>query len=260
MVVRNYCSAIMLLLVVSLALSGCASTNGKATESEGPKYSGFLSDYSKLEPDQDGSGAMRYRNRNTDFKKYKKIILDPIRVSLLDGAEYKAIDPAELKALTDYFREAIARELGDAYPLVTEPGPDVLRARIAITDLVPTKPEMSVAVLVTPYATVADLASGTATKGGAGSAPYLGHTAIEGEGLDSMTLEQVIAYVEQRYPKKYDVDTSEGLGKAVTKGYGEYFKSYQAWAYTKGAFDYWAKKLRTRLDEIYGKKKAEEKK
>ena len=54
-------------------------------------------------------------------------------------------------------------------------------------------------------------------------------------------------------------DMSEGAGKAVTKGYGQYFKSYKARAYTKDAFDYWAKKLRNRLDEISGKKKVTEK-
>jgi hypothetical protein len=72
-----------------------------------------------------------------------------------------------------------------------------------------------------------------------------------------MTLEPVFSYVEQRYPKKYDVDTSEGAGKAITKGYGQYFKSYKAWAYTKDAFDYWAKKFRQRLDEAHGKKAVE---
>lgn len=246
--------------VLLLLLSGCASTNGKAKADGGPKYSGFLSDYSQLQPDRDGSGAMLFLDPNADMKKYNSILLERIMVVLKDDAEYKAIDPEEMKALTDYFREAIARELGDAYPLVNEAGPDVLRVRVAITDLVPTKAEMSVVMLAVPFATIPDLASGAVSKGGAGSAPYLGHTAIEGEGFDSMTLQPVFKYVEQRYPKKYNVDTSEGVGKAVTKGYGQYFKSYKAWAFTKDAFDYWAKKFRNRLDEIHGKKKPEEKK
>ncbi len=244
-----------LLLVTALLFvfaSGCASTQ----EASGTKHSGFLSDYSKLESDPDGSGAMRYRNPNVDMGKYNKILLERIMVVLKDDADYKAIDPDAMKAMTDYFHEAIVRELGDAYPLVDEPGTDVLRVRLAITDLVPTKTAMSVVMLVTPYATIADLASGAATEGGAGSAPYLGHTAIEGEGIDSMTLETVFLYVDQRFPKKYDIDTSEGVGKAITKGYGQYFKSYKAWSYTKDALDYWAHKLRVRLDQAHGKAEA----
>ena len=249
MVVRNYCSAIMLLLVVSLALSGCASTNGKAKESEGPKYSGFLSDYSKLEPDPDGSKAMRYRNPAADMKKYNKVMIDKIVISLKDDAEYKAIDPEEMKTLTDYFREAIVRELGSDYPVVNQSGPDVLRARIAITDLVPTKTAVTVLVLVTPYATVADLASGAASKGGAGSAPYLGHSAVEVEGIDSESLQPVFSYVEQRFGKKYDAERPTA-----------YFDAYSSWGYVKDNFDYWAKKFRTRMDEAHGKKVGEKKK
>jgi hypothetical protein len=253
---KNLRQCLAILPVVFLLIAGCASTK----EAAGPRYSGFLSDYSKLQPDPDGSEAMRYRHPAVDMKKYNKILLERIMVSLKSDAEYKAIDPDQMKTLTDYFREAIARELGTDYPLVNEPGPDVLRVRLAITDLVPTQAAMSVVMVAIPFATIPDLASGAATKGGVGSAPYLGHTAIEGEGLDSMTLEPVFSYVEQRFPKKYDVDTSEGAGKAVAKGYGQYFKSYKAWAYTKDAFDYWAKKFRQRLDEVHGKKKAEAKK
>lgn len=235
--------------VLFLLLAGCASTNGKAKESEGPKYTGFLSDYSRLEADPDGSKAMRYRNPEADMKKYKKVLLDRIIVWLKDDAEYKGIDPDAMKAMTDYFHEAIVRELGSDYTLVTEPGPDVLRVRIAVTDLVPTKTAVTVLVLVTPYATVADLASGAASKGGAGSAPYLGRAAVEVEGIDSETLQPVFAYVEQRFGKKYDAENP-----------GSYFKAYTEWGYVKAAFDYWAKKFRTRLDEVHGKTKAEEKK
>ena len=32
--------------------------------------------------------------------------------------QYKAVDPDALKAMSDYLREAIVRELGDAYPVV----------------------------------------------------------------------------------------------------------------------------------------------
>jgi len=240
---------LVMITMVSLLLAGCASTNGKTGESEGPKYTGFLSDYSQLKPEAEGSTALKYVNPQVDVKKYKKFILERIIVWLKDDAEYKGIDPDAFKAMTDYFHEALARELGSDYPLVTEPGPDVLRLRIAITDLVPTKTAVTVLVLVTPYATVADLASGAASKGGAGSAPYLGRAGIEAEGIDSVTLQPVFGYVDQRYGKKYDPENP-----------GSYFKAYSEWAYSKQAFDFWAKKFRDRLDEINGKTKAEDKK
>ena len=246
---RNCRGFVLCGLLVLTMLSGCASTNGKAKEDEGPKYSGFLSDYSLLEPDSEGSKAMRYRNPQADTKKYKKILLDRIIVWLKEDAEYKGIDPDAMKAMTDYFHEAIVRELGSEYPVVTEPGPDVLRIRLAITDLVPTKTAMTVVVLAVPFASAADIASGAASKGGVGSPPYLGRAGIEAEGIDSETLQPVFSYVEERYGKKYDAENP-----------GSYFKGFSEWGYVKQAFDFWAKKLRTRLDEIHGKVQEPEKK
>jgi len=246
---KDFQQYLVMVSVLFLLLAGCATTNGKAKQEEGPKYTGFLSDYSQLKPEAEGSKAMKYVNPQADMTKYKKILIERIIVWLKDDAEYKGIDPDAMKAMTDYFHEAIVRELGSDYPVVTEPGPDVLRVRIAVTDLVPTKTAMSVIVLAVPFASAADLVSGAATKGGAGSPPYLGRAGIEVEGIDSETLQPVFSYVEERRGKKYDVEDPAG----------GYFKGFSEWGHVKKAFDFWAKKFRTRLDEIHGKKKAEEK-
>jgi hypothetical protein len=242
---------LMMALLVCVFASGCAS---KATKPY--KHSGFLSDYSNLEPDPDGSGEICV-NRDVDLTQYNKVLLERIMVWYKEDSEHKGIDPTELKMLTDYFHEAIVRELGDAYPVVTEPGPGVMRARIAITELVPAKPAVSVVVLVTPYASVADLASGAVSDRGVGSPPYLGDTAVEIEVLDSETNEQLGAYVERKLPKKFDLDTSEGTGGAVKKAADSYFDSYSDWGHTKNAFDYWAKGFRMKLDELCGGKTPE---
>ena len=119
---------------------------------------------------------------------------------------YKGIDPTQLKALTDYFQQVIVKALEpilssrDSNPAPTYYG------WVAITDLIPTKPEMSVVTLVVPYATVADLAAG----GGTGSTPYLGQTAIEAEFLDSRSNQVLAAYVDREIGKKYDINLSQG--------------------------------------------------
>jgi len=238
---KNLKRCLVILPVLFLLLAGCASTNGKAKEDEGQKYSGFLSDYSQLKPLSEDSKAMNYINPQADMTKYKKVIVERIIVWLKEDAEYKGIDPDAMKAMTDYFHEALVRELGSEYPIVTEPGPDVMRLRIAITDLVPTKTAMSVVVLAVPFASAADIAAGAATKGGVGSPPYLGRAGIEAEGIDSETLQPVFSYVETRYGKKYDAENPGG-----------YLKGFSEWGYVKQAFDFWAKKVRTRLDEIHG--------
>jgi hypothetical protein len=239
---------------VCLVLSACSSTSSKPGGpgmSDNAQYSGFLADYSKLQPVTGSSSAKSWRDPAANFASYDKILLERIRVSLkADNAE-ETVDPTQLKALVDYFHEALVRELSDAYPIVSEPGPGVLRVRIAITNLVPTKPEMSVIALVVPYATIADLASGVADGHEAGSPAYVGSTGIEAEFLDSQTSRVIGEYVDDQIGRKYVVDTSGGIENAITTGFSQYSKAYTSWGYAKEAFDTWAKLLRTRLDQLH---------
>ena len=218
--------------------------------SKKPAYTdqtGFLSDYSKLKAD--GESAKIYIDPNVDFRTYDKVLLDRITVWYKDDAEYKGIDPTELKALTDYFHDAIVKALGDAYPVVDKPGPGVMRVRIALTDLVPTRPEYSIAVAVVPYATVADLVAGGKDM----HPPYLGQTAMEGELLDSVSHLQLGAYVDRNLGQKYHYDLSKGT-EGVKQGAEGYIDAFSTWGYAKAAFDAWAQGFRERLDAMRGVK------
>jgi hypothetical protein len=202
---------------------------------------GFLSDYSGLHPEGGESEAFVYRDPKAEPARYNKLLIDRIKIFFKEDAEYKGIDPAELKELADYFHNAIVKALEDAYPVVDKPGPDVLRLRIAITDLVPNKPEASVVTLVVPFLWVGEAGAGAA-QGDAGSTPFVGEATVEMEALDSTTNKQLAAYVETRTGKKYH--WTKGVGTAVA----DYVKAYSTWAYTQQAMDHWAKQIRTRLD------------
>ncbi len=210
------------------------------------KPQGFLSDYSKLKPEGGDSDAYKYRDPQVDAAKYDKLMIDRIKVYLKADAQSKEIDPAELKELTDYFHQAIVKAVEGAYPVVREPGPDVLRLRIAVTDLVPNKPEASVVSLVVPYLWVAEAGSGAA-EGKPGTTPFIGEATVEMEALDSESNKQVAAYIETKMGKKYN--WTHGVSTAAK----DYMKAYSTWAYTKQAMDYWAELIRKRLDAAHGK-------
>jgi hypothetical protein len=129
--------------------------------------------------------------------------------------------------------------------MVSEPGPDVLRLRVAVTDLVPNKPEASVVSLAVPFLWVADAGSGVA-KGDAGSTVFTGEATVEVEALDSESSEQLVAFIETEAGKKYN------WAKGVTKGVTGYMNAYSKWNYTKTAMDDWAHLLRLRLDAAHG--------
>lgn len=245
---------VSIVICIMAAAIFCSCSSVKTMEKY--KHSGFLSDYSKLKPSQIDSNAEIWEKHGFSLKNYNKIILDRIMIWYRGDADYKGIDPDKLKILTDYFHDMIAKNLGNAYPLTDKPGPDVLRIRVAITELVPTKPLISVIVLVTPYVTIADILSSTASKGGIGSSPYVGDAAIECEFLDSTTNEQLLVFVDRKIGKKYNLDIKNGPVNTVETAATSYAYSYTTWEYTKKAFDFWAETLRKRLDEAHGVKES----
>jgi hypothetical protein len=230
-------STMMLAVLFSLPLTVTAAQFGDY------KTQGFLSDYSKLEPEGGDSDAYVYRNPE-QLGKYNKLMIDRIKVYLKEDAESKEIDPAELKELVDYFHQAIVEKVGSKYPVVNEPGPDVVRLRIAITDLVPNKPEASVVTLVVPFLWVGEAGAG-AKEGEVGSTPFVGEATIEMEAMDSVSNQQIAAYIETETAKKYK------WNKGISEGIGAYTKAYSTWAYTKKAMDDWAALIRERMDATH---------
>jgi len=233
-------------LVAVLTLSGPLAADTANPTFGDYETKGFLSDYSNIEPADGDGDAYLYRNPDMDRSRYKKVMVDRIKMFLSEKADYKGIDPTALKELADYFHEAIVKALGDAYPVVEEAGPDVVRLRIAVTDIIPTKPEASVVSLVVPFLWLGEAGAGVA-EGEAGSTPFVGEASVEMEALDSVSNEQIGAHIERHFGKKYH--WTKGVGTAVK----DYLKAYSTWAYTKQAMDAWAQLVRQRMDEAHGK-------
>ncbi|MBW2354930.1 MAG: DUF3313 domain-containing protein [Deltaproteobacteria bacterium] len=128
-----------LVILLSAFLSSCATP---------PSHSGFLHDYSNLKPDPDDESLLWWEKENVDWKQYNRLMIDPVVIYLHPEAEHRQIDPDILKELTDYFRNSVIAEVQDAYPVVDKPGPDVLRIRAAITDIIPANPLINTATIL----------------------------------------------------------------------------------------------------------------
>lgn len=115
------------LVLLTLFLTACAS-GPTSEQTPGPaSYAAFLTYPDRLQPVPGDDGAYRWAAPDANLGRYNKVLLDPIQVQLASDAEYKAIDPAQLKTLVDGFRQALVKALGDAYPVVTQPGSGVLQ-------------------------------------------------------------------------------------------------------------------------------------
>ena len=112
-----------------LLLSACGGTSEL-------RRSGFLDDYSKLAPVEGRRGTWQYRSPDLDFDKFQALLIDPAVAWFNQDSAAEDIDPAERKRLTEDFGRTMRNTLRDGgFKLVTEPGPGVLRVRLAITDL-----------------------------------------------------------------------------------------------------------------------------
>lgn len=213
---------IAVLVVVAFAIS--------TVFAEDIKFSGFLGDkemYGKLKPGPKGGAKLRWIKPGEDFKKYDKLMIDSVIFYLADDA-YKGIDPQDMKELADSFNKEIVTALKDKYPIVSEPGPDVARISIAITNFKPNKPVRSTVSSVVPIGLGISLVKKGATGGWTGG----GETGVEVKVTDSLTDEVILIAVDER--------------KAA---FEERFSKYGA---AKDAFKFWAGRITTFMDETKG--------
>jgi len=201
-------NAVILMAVAVVFIAGCAAA---------PPGSGFLKDYSKLKTDPDDESLKWWEKPGVDWKRYHKLMIDPVVVYLHPESENKQIEPDVLKEMTDYFRKVVIEEVKDTYPVVDKPGPDVLRIRAAITDLIPANPFVNI-VMTAGVAVPVDM----------------GGASMEAMFIDSTTNELLGAVVDCK--KGTPVDDLN------------MFKGFTTWGYAKGAFRDWAQLLKESLE------------
>jgi len=158
-------------------------------------------------------------------------MLDSVIFYFADDSENKGIDAQDMKELADGCNLEVVNVLKGTYPIVAEPGPDVLRLRFAITDLKQSRPVLSAVSSVVPIGLGISLIKKGATGSWAGS----GATSVELMAMDSMT-NDVIAVAQD--------DKSAGFTERFTK-----------WGSTEEAFKFWAERIKQFIDKAHGMKK-----
>lgn len=219
---------------VSLALAitlGLILAFSSVTNAADDTTSGFLGAYtSKLQPGPEDGAKLRWLDPDVDFSHYNKVMLDNVVFYFAPDSEDKGIDPAVMKELADSFNKELVTALKDKYPIVTEPGPDVIRIRIALTGLKQSSPVTSGISSILPVGLVI---SGV-KKGITGS--WVGSGATGGE----------LLFI--------DTAKSQVVGAAKdeqTAGFTERFSKYGS---AEEAFKFWAGRIKTFLDQAHDKK------
>ena len=221
----------VLTFVLLSGIHGCASKREPLT------FSGFLENYSGIRPAPDESGAWMYRKPGVDFKPYTKIMLDPLVIWPSPNSPYGGINTGTMWQLALAFHDQMSKTLQDGYTIVQEPGPGVLRLRAALTEVNLVKPTHKSPGPLLPL--VGDIVMFTSqTISGVKLTALSGQAAIEAELLDSQTHVRLAAYIEKRKSEKIVITKDTGSLGPV-----------------RDILEYWARKLRQRLDEERGLQK-----
>ncbi len=216
---------LFVLLVGAMLLLGCATTP--------PPAPGILGDtYKNLEKGPSGGAMYRWVKPGVDFSKYNKVMVDPVSfVPEGDEAEkMKEIDPKELKELGDKCNQAVADAIKQKYPVVTEPGPDVVRVRFGILDLKKSHPVFAGVSSILPIGLALNIVKRPITGRWSGG---------------GATVAQLMAT---------DSSTNEVVAAAQTNYEAGFFERFSSYGSAEDAFKFWGERVAKFLDDAHGKK------
>ena len=219
----------LLVMTAILGLAGCTSTNDVG----GVVPSGFLGDYSGFREGLKDEAQLIYVDPQVDFRNYRRVILEPISFWFTPDGNLANVPREDRDALAQRLAGAIWVELQKDYSFTEDPGPDVMRLRLAITEAVGSRVAGGVVTSTTP-AGPADSGDRELT---AGTHSYVRKAAIEAELVDSVTGRRLAAAVDARG------------GRKTTSG------STPTWSDVETAYDHWAQRLRQRLTELRSKRR-----
>ena len=222
----NLCAGVTLALLLATT-AGC-SKEQKPTAKKipaGAETSGFLKNYANLKPVEGMDGAVGYAatDAQKNLHKYIAVVIDPVEVYLATNADDAKLTDAARSAATEYFHAALVKAVSDAYPVVDQAGPLVLRLRAAVVGV--------------DFG--GEVAAADKDQDKEKSLPYtlnIGKVRVEMELVDSETGDQIAALMD-----------SQNLGNGAEIGSANLVHQ-EKWAAAREAFDGWAGRVREFLN------------
>jgi hypothetical protein len=214
-------------LLAVISLVACSVTNEQPmSDVDKASRSGFLTNYSLLQPGAEGQARLRYVNPNANWRSYTGIFLEPV---VFISESTKKVDPKEQQILATYYYNALKTQLSTVLPIVELQGPHVLVVRAALTNVTSGTPGLRTISVVVPQARLLNAAQSLATD----TYAFVGSAQSEGEVTDGGTGQVLIEAVDGR---------SGGMS-IENAGVGE-------WGDAEHAMDYWAQLSATRLKQF----------
>lgn len=215
---------IALVVLIATQWIACAATE----QARDVKFSGFLGDYSRLQPGGAGEPLYVYINQKADFRAYDKAFVEPAAIWRSKDADPNEVSPQDLKRLATVLEAKIIEALKhEGITLVRQPGPGVMKIRAALTEAQEASVAMDLVTAALPVPSVSKLATGTRA--------FAGKVSIEGEMSDSQTGEVLAAMVDRRAGARNPIAIRD------------------SWADVEKALQYWSDRFAYRLCQLQSK-------
>lgn len=222
-------------VAILLVVTGCASTQ----EAKSVEKSGFLGDYSMLKEGQrstisegaEDQALWIYKNPGADFRQYKKIQLDPVTLWMSQkDSQLKDVSVEDRQRLSAVLWKELNEQLSKDYEITSQPGPDVMRIQVAITEAGDSNATLDTVTSIIPQTRLLTGAKGMAT----GVSGFTGSASAELKVTDATSNTILVAAVDRR-----------GGTKSLRGVTNE-------WHDVEEAYRFWAEKLRYRLCQWRG--------
>lgn len=192
-------SAFLLLLLAG----GAAVAQTRDHAPVGLSYSGRLS--------HDRGESWNYSKPKLDLTKYHSIIVDRTAVYTGSDAQFDGIDSSDRQKFASMTTAALTSELGKAFPIVSKPGPGVLRLKMTLLGVDKTKGGVATATRATPVGLA--MSAVKSLRGKEGS--FTGSVLYAVELSDSRSGDLLIAAVRRMSPDALDVPATLGTSETI---------------------------------------------
>lgn len=213
---RSASMALFVTCALSLLLGACSSIKHPKTVAQ----SGFLVDYSRLQPGTEDQFMLRWVNPSADIRKYTKVLVDPFQIVVKKERTPEELSDIQKAANEGY--QKLCAELAKDYVLVKTPEPGTLRIQAAVTDAKRSSPVRNVVSSVLPIGLGVSLVKDAST----GKPTGVGEASFEARALDAMTGELLAEGVDRR------------VGGKAPSGW------FDSWHDVEAALTYWAQRVR----------------
>ena len=217
---RQMMGAILALMFV---VTGCAATQ----EAKSVEKSGFLGDYSLLKEGErstfqqgaENQALLVYKNPAADWRKYRKVWLDPVTVWMSQkDSQLKDVSVEDRQRLAALLWSKLDEALRKDYVMTSQAGPDVMRIQAAITEAGESNAVLDTVTSIIPQTRLLSGMKSVAT----GVSAFTGSASVEIKVTDSATGAILAEAVDRRGGTK--------SLSGVTNSWNDVEEAYRFWA------------------------------